>query len=177
MLFPHTESSRVALRPASVEDAPKAYDILFRLGYGGLPVIDEFTDSFGRGLSACFMLQRADDGEQVGVSTISDLNSAGHVRAEINVGAGQPEEIRVHASALTTNIAFAMWRTRKVYFHTVDPDAGHVGFGPEHSAMVRAEAVLRDYTFFHGRVWDINVFSVYREDWDEHGVDLLKQIV
>lgn len=177
MLFPHTESSRIVLRPAGVKDAPQAYEIQFQIGYANLPVIDEFVESFGQGFSGYFIIYRKDTDEPVGFSTISSLNSAGHVQVEVNLAPDEPGEFRTDAMALTTNIAFSMWRTRKVYFQTTEPEVAKLGFGSEHAAMVRAEAVLRDYVFFHGRVWDIHVYAIYRDDWDVHGVDLLKQIV
>jgi RimJ/RimL family protein N-acetyltransferase len=70
-----------------------------------------------------------------------------------------------------------MWRTRKVYFHAIEPGAASLGFGEKHTAVVREEAVLRDHTWFHGRTWDVTVLAIYRDDWDTHGVDLLTQIV
>jgi RimJ/RimL family protein N-acetyltransferase len=178
MLFPHTESRRIALRPATAADAPKVYDILFRLGRGALPMIDDFVGSFGRGMAATFLIHRKDTEELVGFSTLSELAPpAGHVRAEVNLIAGQPEEILTEASALTANFAFAMWRIRKVYFHATEASVASLGFGGEHSVLVRPEAVFPDHTYFHGRLWDVHVFAIYRDHWDTHGVDLLKQIV
>ncbi|MGW0809535.1 GNAT family N-acetyltransferase [Nonomuraea sp. NPDC002799] len=176
MLFPHTESGQVELRPAGVKDAAKVYDILFRLGHGGLPLLDRYVEGFGRGLAACFLVHRKDTGETVGVSTLGELSMAGHLKAEVHL-AGEPEGIRRDTTALTVNFAFAMWRTRKVYLHATDPAVEELGFAGPHAAMVRAEAVLPKHTYFHGRVWDVHVFAVYREDWDEHGVDLVKNIV
>lgn len=175
MLFPHTESRRIALQPAGAQDGRTVYDILLLRGHGGLPVLDVFLEKFGRGLSACFLVRRRDTDEVVGVSTLSELTPAGHLRAEVYLAGDQPDELLTDASALTVNFAFAMWRTRKVYFHATESSAAELGFGADYAAMVRAEAVLPEYTFFHGRLWDVHVFAIYREDWDAHGVDLLKQ--
>ncbi|MET7395823.1 GNAT family protein [Dactylosporangium sp. NPDC005572] len=187
MLFPHTESRHVTLRPAAVADAPLVYGVLLRLGHAGLPMLDTFVDQFGRGRSACFLVYRRDqpgpggepagDERLIGFSALSDLAPAGHLRAEVSLVEGQPDEVVTEAHALTTNFAFAMWRTRKVYFHTVDPAPSAIGFGADRSAMVRAEAVLPGHTFFHGRLWDVHVLAVYREEWDTVGADLLKQLV
>ncbi|GAA0821067.1 GNAT family N-acetyltransferase [Streptosporangium amethystogenes subsp. fukuiense] len=176
MLFPYTESRQIELRPAGVKDAAKVYDILFRLGHSGLPVIDRFVDTFGQGLSACFLVHRKDTGEVVGFSTLSELAPAGHLKADVHL-AGQPDEIRMDVVALTVNFAFAMWRTRKVYFHATDPGIENLGFAEPHALMVEAEAVLPRHTYFHGQVLDVHVFAIYREAWDVHGVDLLKHIV
>jgi hypothetical protein len=177
MLFPHTESNRIELRPASAADARLAYDILFRLGRSGLPLVDAYVETFGQGTSACFLVHRKDTEEVAGLATLSDLTPGGHVRAEISLSAGQPDEIRAHAAALVTNFAFAMWRTRKVYFHETEEGAAAVGFTGPHARMVRAEAILPDHVYFHGRLWDVYISAIYRDQWDIHGVDLLKQIV
>jgi RimJ/RimL family protein N-acetyltransferase len=179
MLFPHTDSQRLTLRPAGTADAATVYDILFRLGRGGLPMIDQFIETFGRGLSASFLIypRGVPDAEPIGFSTLSDISPAGHLRAEVNVLAAESQELLVEAYALTVNFAFAMWRTRKVYIHMTSADLPGVGFGADHSALLRQEAVLSDYTFSRGRVWDVHVLAVYRDEWDTLGVDLLKQIV
>lgn len=177
MLFPYTESRRIALRTASDQDAPRVYDILFRLGRGNLPLIDTFVAAFGRGMSAGFLIQQRDTDDVVGFSSLSELTPAGHILAETHLVAGQSDEVRMDANALTANFAFSMWRTRKVYFHATETDVANLGFGGEHAAMVRTEAVLPDHTYFHGRLWDVHVLAIYRDQWDTHGVDLLKQIV
>jgi RimJ/RimL family protein N-acetyltransferase len=177
MLFPHTESRHIALRPARGADAATVYEILFRLGTRPLPMIDAFVEVFGRGLSACFLVVRRDTDEVVGFSTLTDLAAAGHVQADIALSAGQPDEIRTEASALTVNFAFAMWRTRKVYIHTTDPEPASFGIGQERASLLTVEARLPDHTFFHGRLWDVHIVAVHREEWDTHGTDLIKQIV
>lgn len=176
MLFPHTESSRIALRPAGAADARQAYDLLFQLGRSALPLVDTYMAAFGQGTIGCFMIQRKDTEEIVGFSTLSDLTPGGHLRIDVNMAAGQPAEMRTDAIALSVNFAFAMWRTRKVYFHSTEVGAESLGFAGKHAKMVREEAVLPDYAYFHGRLWDMHILAVYREQWDTHGVDLLKQI-
>jgi hypothetical protein len=154
MLFPYLESRRISLRPATAKDAFKIYDILFRLGRVPLPMFEAFSEAFGRGCSASFVVIRKDTGEVVGHATLSELSPAGHVRADVWVQADSEEEVQADANALTANFAFAMWRTRKVYFHSTDPSPESLGFPPEHTGMVRAEAVLGDYVYFYGKRWD-----------------------
>jgi RimJ/RimL family protein N-acetyltransferase len=177
MLFPHTGSRQVELHPAGATDATQAYEILFRLGAAGLPVIDSYTRSFGEGLSACFLVRRKDTGEVAGLSTLSSPTSASHLRMEVHLSTESAEELTRDVHALTANFAFAMWRTRKVYLHRSSPDVAAIGFDDEFAPLVRAEAVLPDHTYFHGRLWDVHVFAIHREDWDIQGVDLLKQIL
>jgi RimJ/RimL family protein N-acetyltransferase len=177
MLYPHTESRRISLCPASASDAPAAYELLFRMGHGGLPTIDQFVSGFGRGMAAYFLVRLKETDELVGLATISEPNPAGHVRVEVNVRTDQPSGIVRDATALTTNFAFSMWRIRKVYFHVTRSGVESLAFGEEHTAMVREEAVLRDHVFFHGCTWDVTVLAIHREDWNVLGVDLLKQLV
>lgn len=176
MLFPHTNSQRIELRPAGTEDAAQAYEILFRLGTPGLPLIDEFKATFGDRLSACFLVHRKDTGEAVGLSTLTTLQAAGHLRMEVSIASDAPAGIATDAHALTANFAFAMWRVRKVYLHLTSPDTSSTGLPDEHSALLRPEAVLPDHVFARGRLWDSHVFTIHRSDWDALGVDLLKQI-
>ncbi|WP_164414855.1 GNAT family protein [Streptomyces salinarius] len=177
MLFPYTESRKIELSPAAADDAAQAYEILFRLGAPGLPMIDEFAENFGAGLSACFLVRRKDTEEVIGLSTLSKLHAAGHLHLEVHLAAEAADEFAGEVHALTANFAFAMWRTRKVYLHLPTDDASGTGFGDAAKALLRPEAVLPDHAYFHGRLWDIHILAVHRDDWNTHGVDLLKQIV
>ncbi|MGW4377178.1 GNAT family N-acetyltransferase [Streptomyces albidoflavus] len=177
MLFPHTESRRVSLRPAGAEDAAAAYEILFRLGHPGLPLLDTFTSSFGEGLGACFLVHRKDTGAVVGFATLSSLQAAGHLRMEVSLASETAAEFTTEVHALTANFAFAMWRTRKVYVHLNSPDTSGIGFDGAHASLLTPEAVLPDHTYAHGSLRDVHLFAIHRRDWDTLGVDLLKQIV
>ncbi|MFF0744454.1 hypothetical protein ACFYVL_29040 [Streptomyces sp. NPDC004111] len=177
MLFPHTKSRRLALRAAGAEDAAQAYEILFRLGAPGLPLIDDYVKTFGERLAACFLLEDAQSGEVVGLSTLSTLTAAGHLRMEVSLASDRAAEFRTDAHALTANFAFSMWRTRKVYVHLHSADTSPVGFRDGHGPLLRPETVLPEHTFFHGELWDVHVHAIHRADWDTLGVDLLKQIV
>jgi RimJ/RimL family protein N-acetyltransferase len=177
MLFPYLETRRITLRPATAKDAFQIYDILFRLGRVPLPMFEAFNESFGRGCSASFVIIRKDTGEVAGHAALSELSPAGHVRADVSVRADEEPGVASDANALIANFAFAMWRTRKVYFHSTDPAPDSLGLGPEHTQMIRAEAVLGDYVYFYGKRWDVHIFAIYRDQWDTYGVDLLKQIV
>ncbi|MEU9035205.1 hypothetical protein AB0D45_09855 [Streptomyces sp. NPDC048352] len=177
MFFPHTETRRVALRPAGADDAAAAYEVLLRLGTAGLPVLDVFTQTFGQGLAACFLVRDKDTDEVVGLSTVSAVNPAGHLRIEVHLTGDTAGEISGDVHALTANFAFSMWRTRKVYIHRTSPDIRAIGFGDAHEAMVRTEAILPEQTYFHGRLWDVHVLAIHRDDWNTHGVALLEKIV
>ncbi|MFF1946127.1 hypothetical protein ACFVWF_28790 [Rhodococcus qingshengii] len=152
------------------------------MGTAGLSTLDVYAATFGRGLSAHFVMYRVNensntsDGPPCGICEVSALTPAGHLRIDTTVLPDTPIEVLRDANALAANFAFSMWRTRKVYFHTVDQDAAALGFG-DYPDLVRLEATLSDHRFVHGEIRDEHIFSVYRGVWDELGTDLIKQIV
>jgi RimJ/RimL family protein N-acetyltransferase len=164
------------LRPATVDDGKKIYEILFRLGRSTLPTVDTFLSTFGQGVAAYFLIERRDTGEVVGFSELVELNPAGHVRAAVHTGASRDEGIAADAVTLTVNFAFANWRIRKVYLRTSEPDPASLGLA-NHAALVRKEGVFPDYLFFQGALWDMHVYSIARQTWDVHGTELLNEIV
>ncbi|MFJ7075513.1 GNAT family N-acetyltransferase [Streptomyces sp. NPDC098781] len=176
MLYPHMASKRIQLKPAGRDDAAAAYDILFRSGFGPLPMLDNYVENFGTGLWACFMVHGREDDDLLGFSTLSELKPAGHLRAEVHLRLGVPPDVRSEINALAVNFAFSMWRTRKVYFEVVDPTAARIGFG-RHTKAMHQEAVLPDYVFRHGKLQDVHVFSYTRDKWEAHGLDFIQQIV
>ncbi|CCH33146.1 GNAT family protein [Actinosynnema sp. NPDC047251] len=177
MLFPYSESKRITLTPAAPEDGPAVYDVLLRLGRRTLPPLDVFLAGYTHGVDAQFLVRHRDDGELVGVTTLSEQETAGHILASVHVNAEQPVAIAADATALTVNFAFANWRLRKVYLQSHEGDLDALGFGDRPAELVREEAVLPDHLYFQGRRWDMHVYAVYREQWDEHGVEWLNQIV
>ncbi|MFI0979469.1 hypothetical protein ACH4SP_21025 [Streptomyces sp. NPDC021093] len=177
MLFPHTKSKRVALRAAGAEDATLAYEILFRLGAPGLPLLDDYVKTFGDRLSACFLVESTETGEVVGLSTLTSLTAAGHLRMDVRLASDTAVEFAAETHALTANFAFAMWRTRKIYVHLNSPDTSPVGFGEAYDPLFRHETVLPEHTYFHGRLWDVHVLAIHRADWDTLGVELVQKLV
>ncbi|MBK1787877.1 GNAT family protein [Prauserella cavernicola] len=177
MLFPHVESKRVLLRPASKQDGRTAYDILFRIGRTPLPVVDSYMDGFLQGAAAQLLLQNKDSGDIVGFTEVSEPSDAGHAQVSVHIDRAQSEEIAIDAAALTVNFAFAMWRIRKVYFHTHEESLADLGFVGDYAELVTHEAVLADHMYFQGRHWDMHIHSISRNRWDEHGTELVKGIV
>lgn len=151
--------------------------MLFRLGHRGLSTLDRFSESFSHGISANFLVIDQESEKVVGTSSLSDLSPAGNLDAAVHLAAGTPDEQAREAHLLTVNFAFAMWRTRKVYFHTVENGKQDLGLGDDHSLIASTEAVLRDHWYFHGRLWDVHVQSVRREQWDARGAELVLQVV
>jgi RimJ/RimL family protein N-acetyltransferase len=176
VLFPYTESKRITLRPATVDDGKLIYEVLFRLGRSTLPTVDAFLNGFGKGVGAYFLIYSRDTGEMVGFTEVVDLSPAGHVRVAVHVAAGQDSAVTTDATALTVNFAFANWRIRKVYFRASESDPAALGL-PARDGLIRTEGVFPDHLFFQGRLWDMHVYSIAREQWDTHGTDLLEEMV
>ncbi|MFF4616658.1 hypothetical protein [Nonomuraea jabiensis] len=177
MLFPHAESALIQLKPATVADGRAIYDVLFELGRVTLPTVDAYLDVFTRGVAAQFLVVNKGSGEVAGFTELSEATPAGHVQAAVNIRRGQDEKIAADAAVLTINFAFAMWRIRKVYFQTHEEGLASLGFSGERALLVRQEATLADHLYFQGRTWDMHIHSIRREQWDEQGVPLVKEIV
>jgi RimJ/RimL family protein N-acetyltransferase len=177
VLYPYVESKRILLRPATAQDGPKVYEILFRAGRSALPTLDVFMQSFAKGAAAQFLVERRDTGDIVGYTSLTDLSVAGHVRLDVHADAETLEGIVSDAAALTINFAFAMWRIRKLYFHTHETGLSGLGFDGDYAAAVREEAVFPDHLYFQGKLWDMHVFAIYRDKWDVHGTEFLSEIV
>lgn len=177
MLYPYVESKRILLRPATAQDGPRVYEILFQGGRVALPTLDEFTGNFTKGVAAQFLVERRDTGEIVGYTALRDQSVAGHVRLEVHTNGEPMEGIVTDSAALTINFAFAMWRIRKVYFQTHETSLSCLGFDGDYASAAAEEAVFPDYLYFQGKLWDMHVFAIYRAQWDVHGTEFLKEIV
>ncbi len=177
MLFPHVTGRRVALRPAAAADAKIVHDMKMLAGTGVVPLLDLFAATFTAGAAAAFVVTDRESGNDVAHTALLDFAPAGHVRVELVAPPGIEREAVADAAALTINFAFAMWPLQKVYWHATDHDLPAFGWSQTHAAMVRPQAVLAQHAYFHGRLWDVSVLAVSRDDWDIHGVDLVKQIV
>jgi RimJ/RimL family protein N-acetyltransferase len=177
VLYPYVESKRILLRPATAQDGPQIYEILFRAGRSALPTLDVFMQNFAKGVAAQFLVERRDTGEIIGHTSLSDLSVAGHVRLDVHTDAEAVEGIVADAAALTINFAFAMWRIRKLYFHTHETSLSGLGFEGEYASAAREEAVFPNHLYFQGKLWDMHVFAIYRDQWDVHGTEYLKEFV
>ncbi|TDD37563.1 N-acetyltransferase [Actinomadura sp. KC06] len=175
LFFPYLETKRIRLVPAAEQDARILYGLLLRLGMASLPTLDEFMKATAGGVAARFLVQRQDDGETVGYSSLHQMvPAAGHVEAGIYL---DPEHIRsglgAEASTLTLNYAFATWNVRKVYFQTTE--ASFDDFGPLLDVLTK-EAVLPNHVFFRGRLWDVHIYAVYREEWEQTGETFVSRL-
>ena len=186
VLFPHVETRRVRLRPATASDGTDNYELFLRNGMNNLPNLDMWLAAYSRDLAAHsaysrdlaghFVIQQRRDGADVGFGGLSELSPAGHcevglytdlAKADVGIGA--------EATLLFINYAFATWRVRKVYMRTTDAAVGF--FGGTLAAISRKEAVLPQHQYFRGRLWDVYLYAVYREAWDERGAALVERLV
>lgn len=185
-LFPHVETRRMRLRPASAAEGTENYEIFLRNGMNNLPNLDMWLAAYSRDfaahsiylrdLAAHFIIQQLRDNADVGFAGLAELSPAGHCelglytdlrKADIGIGA--------EATLLLLNYAFATWRVRKVYMRTTDAAIGF--FGGTLATMCRREAVLKEHQYFRGRLWDIYLYAVHRTDWDERGAQIVERLV
>ncbi|GHC96565.1 hypothetical protein GCM10007079_49370 [Nocardiopsis terrae] len=168
MLFPHVESRRLRLVPSTA--SAETFQILLTGGVESLGGIDAYLAEHEKSdIRAYFLMESRATGETVGFTTLHELNeAAGHVQVGLytdvtkeNLGLGG------EAAMMTINYAFAMWNIRKVYIRTTKATISN--FGPQVEKS-EPEAVLRDHFYFCGKLWDVYVYSIMREDWIEWGV-------
>jgi RimJ/RimL family protein N-acetyltransferase len=168
LLFPHVETRRLKLVPSTASE--ETFDILLSGGVESLSDIDTYlADHRKSDINAYFLSVSKATGKTIGFTTLHELNQpAGHVQVGLysdirqeNLGLGG------EAAILTINYAFAMWNVRKVYVRTTKATISN--FGPQVEKS-EPEAVLRDHFYFCGRLWDVYIYSISREDWSEWGM-------
>ncbi|MET9294033.1 GNAT family protein [Streptomyces sp. NPDC003077] len=163
-MFPHTESRRVRLDPATADSAREAMlGTLLRTGIESLRPSDGPAGLMANACAAFLVRQRA-SGSVLGFSVLHGLNPAGHVKCGIYL---DPERTRLglgaEAAHLTYNYAFAVFAIEKVIVQTTQ--ASFASFGLKDNAP-RKTAVLEDHLYFRGRHWDLHTYEIRREEWE-----------
>ncbi|MGI5271940.1 GNAT family N-acetyltransferase [Nonomuraea sp. CA-218870] len=174
-IFPHLQSRRIRLRPAGARDSIKLYELLLGLGLNTLPSPDDFVSAFGRGVTASFLVETP-GGDFLGFCSLHGMSPAGHhVEGGIYMS---PENsangVGAEASLLMINYAFAMWNVRKVYFQTTEASLSAIGGDLKVS---HKEGILSGHQYFSGQHWDVHVFAIYREEWDQFCAHAVERLV
>ncbi|GII90666.1 GNAT family N-acetyltransferase [Sinosporangium siamense] len=177
MLILHVETPRTALVPADAKDATTLYRLLLKLGLHSLPPLESFVASFDNDwVDVQFVVRARQSDETVGFASLQGLDPAGHIQAGIfldqeRAGYGVGGE----AMMLLMNYAFTRWgELRKVYFMTTDASLARFG---AMSRTATREATLPQHMFFRGRLWDVYIYSVRRQMWEEQGAGLLSRLI
>ncbi|MBZ2409380.1 GNAT family N-acetyltransferase [Streptomyces albidoflavus] len=163
MLFPHTRSRRLELRPATAADTAEFTRTLLRTG------IESVSPAGARrslDASAAFLVALRDSGDVIGFSTLHGLDAAGHLRSGAYL---DPARARLGVGAeciyLTINYAFAMFPVDKLLAQTTEATFDSVGVNPRDND---AKAVLRDHLYFRGRHFDLHSFEITRAEWEQY---------
>ncbi|MDQ4096275.1 MAG: GNAT family N-acetyltransferase [Actinomycetota bacterium] len=176
-IFPVLSTSRIRLRPATRADGAEFYHVLLELGLSTLPTLDHWIDGVlgFKDSAAQFAVHRKADDELLGFTALYQLDpNARHVKAGVYARFEQARGLAAEASVLTLNYAFAMWDMRKVYFHTTEASLLH--YGGAIAKVARREAILQEYLFFRGQLWDVHVFAIHRQDWEGIGSQLVRRL-
>ncbi|NUK25070.1 GNAT family N-acetyltransferase [Streptomyces lunaelactis] len=160
MLFPHTRSRRLELRPASADDRSEFVRTLLRTG------IESVTPARARATldsSAAFLVALRSSGDVVGFATLHGLDPAGHLRSGLYL---DPERAKYGVGAegmyLTTNYAFAAFPVDKLLGQTTEATFGSIGVTNDDEA----KGVLDEHLYFQGRHWNLHNFEVTRSEWN-----------
>ncbi|MET7395847.1 GNAT family protein [Dactylosporangium sp. NPDC005572] len=174
MIFPHTVSRRVELRPASMRDHSLFLDTLLRTGLESFRPAATTAGMF-RILDAAFLVCRRDGEEVLGFSTLHGLDPAGHIRCGIYLDRSRARlGIGSEAIHLLLNYAFAMFNVEKVVAQTTEASFSAFGLTLGGSQI---RSVLSDHLYFRGTLWDLHTFQIERHEWERHVDDNLGNIL
>ncbi|MGW9351956.1 GNAT family N-acetyltransferase [Nocardiopsis flavescens] len=164
VLHPRLETPGTVLRVSRLLSPERMHELLGSEGLPSAEVLSQLVPAAPGRHSAQFTVRDAGDGTVVGVSGLHSMDlNGGHVRAEPHLAAGAGEDHAAAAGALTLNYAFAMFRVRKVYVWTVDPEPRALAHVP---VRVQNEGCLREFVVDGGVLRDVTVLTVDREDWE-----------
>jgi RimJ/RimL family protein N-acetyltransferase len=175
-IFPYIETPRIQLRPASAAgDGPAFYRLLLQLGINTLPTEEDFVSAYCRDFAAYFAVQRKEPADEIGFSALFQLDPAGHVEVGVYTDpARNGPSLGAEAALLTINYAFAMWNIRKIYYRATGASLPYIG------GMVidlaRKEGLLPGHQYFRGKLWDMHIFAIYREQWEAKGAELVERL-
>ncbi|RKS06863.1 RimJ/RimL family protein N-acetyltransferase [Nocardiopsis sp. Huas11] len=178
IIYPHVSTPLTRLVPTRVRFGDAVLDELEERGLSGLPSRDVFRSLWPKEherVSAQFLIQGG-DGEVVGYSSLHALGlNSRHVDCSVVADPVRTDDaVLAHAYALAINYAFAMWGVRKINFWTVERSLSALRAV---SSNVVREGLLTEYVLDEGRLRDVSVFAVFRDDWDHGGAGFVEEAV
>jgi RimJ/RimL family protein N-acetyltransferase len=166
VIFPHTVSRRVMLRPATAADQSSFFETLLRTGIESFRPAARAAGAVARQRNAAFLVVRRVDEQVLGFSTLHGLDPAGHIRSGIYL---DPRHVRLGIGAeavrLSINWAFAMFPIDSIIAQTTEASFGSFGMTSEDTEKA---AVLPEHLYFRGRLWDLHTFHIGRREWEEY---------
>lgn len=176
MIFPHVQSRNAALNVARTMDTAGIHRLLSDMGVPGLPgtgALGELLPTDPAGFAAQFRIGPPGGGTAFGFSVLHGLSAQNqHVHAGLFGCAGR-EGPMLEAGALTVNYAFSMWNLRKIYFWTLDERVRPLAECP---VPLHREGTLVEYVSDEGRLRDVNIFALYRQEWVADGLEFVEEI-
>jgi hypothetical protein len=164
-MFPHTQTRRIALEPASAASArDNVLSTLLRTGLESVRPKADTVQAIMEMCCAAFLVRHRITGNVLGFSMLHSLSPAGHVRCGLYL---DPERARMGVGAeavhLTVNYAFASYDITKVIAQTTQASFASFGLSDEEPSRT---AILDNYLYFRGRFWDLHTFQVHRWEWE-----------
>ncbi|MDI6105158.1 GNAT family N-acetyltransferase [Actinoplanes sp. NEAU-A12] len=165
MLFPHTASRRIRLRPATTTDRADFFQTVVRAGMGSSRQVARPTTRVAKPHAAFLVVLRSTD-ETIGFSTLHTLDPAGHIQCGVYL---DPQRAKLGVGSetvqLTINYAFATLDVDKVITQTTEASFASFGVTTEDNQASRVQA---DHLYFRGQLWDQYGFHVDRQEWDDY---------
>ncbi|WP_164414824.1 GNAT family N-acetyltransferase [Streptomyces salinarius] len=166
MLFPHTWSRRLELRPASAADQTAFTRTILRTGIESISPSSRNSAPSSRRSSAAFLIAHRKSGNVIGFSTLYGMDPAGHLRSGIYLDPARSKlGVGSEGIYLTINYAFAMFNIEKVITQTTEATFASLGLASRNS---EAKGLLDEYLYFRGRHWDLHSFQIERAEWERH---------
>lgn len=141
---------------------------------GDVPEAQQWATQFTQGVHAHFTIARLGDEEFVGFCSAyqADLRAGTVTIAVVVDPSAQGTGAGIEAIGLLINHLFTDWRFRRVRVEVIDFNL------PQFSAIrdrFETDGCLRDHVELDGRTWDVHLFSIGREKWDENFGPLVRR--
>lgn len=166
MIFPHTTSRRIVLRPATTADQARFTRTLLRTGIESFRPAAVPTATAPVMYNASFVVVRRVGDEVLGFSTLHGYDPAGHIRSGVYL---DPSSARLGVGAealyLSINYAFAAFDIDKVIAQTTEASFDAFGLTPEDN---QSGSILPGHLYFRGRLWDVHNFQLTRREWEDY---------
>lgn len=169
-LIPVLESRSIRLMPVLPDDVGFLFDLTvrpencFRWRYRGVPPqIERFADDLWRNVMVQFVVRRQTDGQPIGHVVAYAPNPSlqfaylGAVFVPQLAGTGVP----AHAVELFVRYLFHAFPLNKLYLEIPGFNWDQLRSGE--GRLFTVEGLLRDHSWYAGRLWDEHVCAIYRD--------------
>ncbi|MFJ6018024.1 hypothetical protein ACIQFP_01625 [Nocardiopsis alba] len=181
MILPHIHTPGIALEATRTRTGREVHAEFADRGVRGIDRRDVLSSPTiwpnrrMQEISAQFFVRVGEERALLGYVSLHEFNpNSGYVKCAVTVDREAPEDVHTAVVALTVNYAFAMWSIRKLYFWTPEPEVrGLAATG----AVPAREGTLPEHLLDEGTLRPVNVFALYRAQWEETGVAFVESLV